>query len=68
MQRTLVVARTEFRVFHAARLLSFVFRRRVIPHFADGTLECYDVSHDKYAPTLLRAFPSPLVAAPAALR
>ena len=45
MQRSLVIARAEFGVFHAARLFTLVLRRRVIPHFADGTLEGNDVSH-----------------------
>jgi hypothetical protein len=48
MQGTLVILRAEFRVFHAARLFALVFRRRVIPHFADGTLECNNVSHDVF--------------------
>ncbi len=48
MKRPLVIFRAEFRVFYAARLFAFVFRRRVIPHFADGTLECNNVSHDVF--------------------
>jgi hypothetical protein len=46
MQSSLVILRAKLRVFHAARLLTLVFRRRVIPHFADRTLECDDVSHN----------------------
>jgi hypothetical protein len=48
MEGPFVIFRAEFRVFYAARLFSFVFRRRVIPHFADGTLECNNVSHDVF--------------------
>jgi hypothetical protein len=46
VQGAFIIFRAEFRVFYSARLFSFVFRRRVIPHFADGTLECNNVSHD----------------------
>jgi hypothetical protein len=46
MQGALVILRAKLRVFHAARLLTLVFRCRVIPHFANGTLECDDVSHN----------------------
>ena len=45
MQRPLIILRAELRVFHAARLFTLIFCRRVIPHFADRTLECDDVSH-----------------------
>jgi hypothetical protein len=46
MQRALIIARAEFCVFYAARLLAFVFRHRIISHFAFGAFECNDVSHD----------------------
>ena len=45
MQRPLVVARAELRVFHAARLLTLILRRRVVAHFALRTLERDNVSH-----------------------
>jgi len=48
MQGTLVIFRAEFRVFHSSRLFTLVLCGRVIPHFADGTLECDNVSHDMF--------------------
>ena len=46
VQRALIIARAEFRVFHTARLLAFVLRHRIISHFAFGAFEGNDVSHD----------------------
>ena len=49
MKGPLVIARAEFGIFYASRLLALILRCRIITHFAFRTFERYDVSHKSFS-------------------
>ena len=45
MNRAFIIARAEFFIFYASRLLALIFCDRIIALFAFGALQRNDISH-----------------------